>query len=834
MNTFQTLSVASTVLTFAATAAAQSAPPLPPTLTGNDVVGGGVTLDRIPPLPPLPPSIPDAGGRNVPNIGIFDLKKAVDDGGGFLPSGAIVLPEGTLPPPLVSPGGWIIDGADLYLPDFAEPGVGDQDALLQVYSLETLDQYPLDAWFTNSDPSGSLDRTAVDENGDPIHFNLHWPQQEPKRFWLRDVGISPNSPTDDLRAIVDEIAATGSQSRVAEALDILLGTNASGEITGRAYRGFELLHYRGRKDNRTYDPETRNIEITQLWYGNEIRSSHNMMRVPAHGDYTITWKIRGLGEPGQFNELAFPIDEFSAIPMKKTANSLFWFRNAWVWKWFSIVRPVAGSTKKYSLERLFEAHTGTPMQFGQPVPTLADLIPGDPRYWVYANRKFDIGAYVGGQGDVESQDRFTQLDLDANGEIGGWLSNGTNTGQPYDPDTNPLAQFNQYGNHEYAVPLMDWSQGPYTIPHFGYDSSFTTVRKGEGFDLTVRYGQGLSQAGIYVWGWREHPPRINWIETYADGEILPSGAPKDWRFGHKWDPIEDMGLAAIGDLVPEKRLHAALESFGASAGDQAAIDAFTAEAYAMLPLIEDRRELPPTPNVAGFPDASSDLNLFFGNLDMWGDRERISAAGKRNWTEGDTVRITIYNDDNIERYFRVVDFGTTDYQYNGLDMGQLDWKPVFGFPQIAAAAWSGLFGAQGYDQSHWNGTDIEGIGNPFYVNPDFNDPSNYWNAFVRDLKHDYDDLTGFSGPGFHSVQDGVFTVWGNNQLAQKETGDPNVWNYSYGKPIPPKAVVTFDIEMPRANALNNGAMYIFDPQFHFTSIFTNHPEAELIPEGKND
>ena len=65
----------------------------------------------------------------------------------------------------------------------------------------------------------------------------------------------------------------------------------------------------------------------------------------------------------------------------------------------------------------------------------------------------------------------------------------------------------------------------------------------------------------------------------------------------------------------------------------------------------------------------------------------------------------------------------------------------------------------------------------------------------------------------------------------KPTGDADMWRYSYGKPIPPNTTVTFDIEMPRAQPLNNGAMYIFDPQFHHAAIYTMHPRSELEPEG---
>ena len=757
---------------------------------------------------------PPAGGQRVPNLGMHQMKKD-----GPLLSGTITLPAGTVVPTSPTPLGTII--GSLYLPDTAGG-----------FTFETDDEFPLDLWFDNSDPSGSLDGTATHADGSPIHFNLHYPNDVDPRdqaFWLADQGIDPNSPTDDLEEIINEVISTGSKTRVQEALDILLGTNVSGALTNKAYLGFELIKIGGRNDNRTYDPETRNIEVTQLWYGTEIYTDANMMQVPMHEDFTITWKLRGLGNPGPNNELAFPIDEFTAMPMKRTANANFWYRNNWIWKWFSTVEPQHGSDRKFSLENLFALHTGT-----DAAPSYDVINPGDARYWLHADRKLDLGSFVG-QGDITDLSKWHTYDLDLDGVIGGFLVSGTDTGLPYDAVTNPDAQYNGYGNNEYAVPLPDWSQGPYTVPYFSYDSSFTTLRKGQGIDLTVRYGQGLSQAGIYVWGWRVHPPRINWIETYSDDEYLPSGAPKDWRFGHKWDEVAAMGLSAIGDHAPELVLHNALIAFDLSAGGPADIANFESATDGMMGHVRDRRGLPPTTDVFDFPNPAADLNLLFTNLDIYGDRERISATGKLNWNEGDVITVTIHNDENFTRFFRVVDFGTTDYQFNGTDMGLLDWKPVWGAPQIAAGAWSTLFFGQGFDESFWSGTALEpGGGNPFFVDPLEDDPAAFWHAGTRDLFHSFSDITGFSGPGFHNVVDGEFTVWGNNFLADKPLGDPNIWAYSYGKPIPANTTVTFQIEATRSMALNNGAMYIFDPQFHHASIFTNHPESELRPEGLDD
>ena len=154
---------------------------------------------------------PPPGGKRMPNLGMHQLKKD-----GPLLSGAVTMLPGTVAPTNPPPLGTII--GSLYLPDTAGP-----------YTFATDDQFPLDMWFDNSDPSGSLDETATHADGTPIHFNLHYPtDQDPRdlEFWLADEGIDPSAPTDDLDEILQEIADTGSKARVQEALDILNNSTA--------------------------------------------------------------------------------------------------------------------------------------------------------------------------------------------------------------------------------------------------------------------------------------------------------------------------------------------------------------------------------------------------------------------------------------------------------------------------------------------------------------------------------------------------------------------------------------------------------------------------------
>ena len=784
-------------------------------------------------LPP-PPGLEDAGGQNVPNLGMHHLKMIADSQGGFLKSPPVTTPNGIVLPTSPAPLGWALTSfglPGLYLPDLAPPG-GNQAALDAKLIFDDPSYFPDDFEFQNSDPSGSLDETALDANGKPIHFNLHYPQKAPTSFWLEDEGIDGSAPTDDLEEILDEIRATGSKARVEEALDILLGTNTSAKLSTKAYLGFPLLKYQAARVNNTYDPVTRNLTITQLWYGNEIVSDADLVEVPAHGPYTITWKIRGLGDIGPNRERAFPIDEFTTIPMKKTSNGDFWQANIWIWKWFDIVAD--GSGKKFALETLYAAHTGTAA-----APSYPELNPGDARYWLHADRKFDMGSFIG-EGNLFDFNEWHSYDLDLDGKIGGFLVDGTDTGAAYDATLNPLAQFNAYGNNEFGVPRIDWSMGPFHIPYFGYDSSFATIRKGQGFDVVIRYGQGEAQAGLYTWGWRQHPPRINWIETYSEGQILASGAPKDWRFAHKWDEIETLGLSAIGNHAPEKKIHDALVAFDTSPGGPTDIAAFEAAVDGMMVHVRDRRGLPPTPDILDFPNPGADANLLFTNLDIYGDRDTLNAAGRLNWREGDVIKIAVHNDDNFTRFFRAVDFGTTDYQFNGTDMGLFDWKPVYGFPQLAASAWrppstkSFGFGVQGLGTGFWTGSSLAQTGNPFFVDSFFQDLANFWPAGERDLIHNFVQLEGFSGPGFTSQTSGPYSVWADEDLAGLPTTDPSIWSYSYGRPIPPHTTATFRVEIPRSSALNNGALYLFDPQFHPSAIYTMHPTSEVKPEGLDD
>ena len=82
------------------------------------------------------------------------------------------------------------------------------------------------------------DGTAIDDIGNPIEFNLHIPPEFTKKVPLADIDIEKASPEDDLGLILDQISVkvmdkTERKLLITTAIDILLGTNDSGQLDNK-------------------------------------------------------------------------------------------------------------------------------------------------------------------------------------------------------------------------------------------------------------------------------------------------------------------------------------------------------------------------------------------------------------------------------------------------------------------------------------------------------------------------------------------------------------------------------------------------------------------------
>ncbi|MFT4585922.1 MAG: hypothetical protein ACI915_002452 [Gammaproteobacteria bacterium] len=137
--------------------------------------------------------------------------------------------------------------------------------------------------------------------------------------------IDKTSPTDDLDTIMDTLEAMlrkrddddgdhhakknnskgkndkrVNNRRVARlargAIDIIEGNPLSGNLAGRVYEGFPLLHYLGGLKTKTVDPVTKTVTINQIWYDNHIESDTNYVDPAVVDDeqWTIVYNINML------------------------------------------------------------------------------------------------------------------------------------------------------------------------------------------------------------------------------------------------------------------------------------------------------------------------------------------------------------------------------------------------------------------------------------------------------------------------------------------------------------------------------------------------------------
>lgn len=116
--------------------------------------------------------------------------------------------------------------------------------------------------------------------------------------------ISPSSPQDDLKAFFHAIlyqaqtlkngglsqsdrvtAARHLQTAIQLGIDVLEGN----PLPGRAYSGLPLLHWKGGEKVKKVDPNTRNVNIHQVWYDTHIESDTAFLDVS--GVRNVPWTI---------------------------------------------------------------------------------------------------------------------------------------------------------------------------------------------------------------------------------------------------------------------------------------------------------------------------------------------------------------------------------------------------------------------------------------------------------------------------------------------------------------------------------------------------------------
>jgi hypothetical protein len=265
-----------------------------------------------------------------------------------------------------------------------------------------------------------------------------------------------------------------------------------------------------------------------------------------------------------------------------------------------------------------------------------------------------------------------------------------------------------------TVVTMDRREpGSVQFPYKGLDSVWLPFGGGDVMRFTMALPPNRLLRGIYTWGWRVHPPRIQFIQPIWEhvnvqtGQVALEPQGRSYAFRNR-----ELSLDGIGDAAPEKKMYevakAALD--GASTST---IEAWTTQESSgprgvwddWTDLAEDQRQLPPEAwDVLAQEDGlqPGDFGPYrfvsvFMNNEMYGSGPEGNTI--EGWEQGDRFRVKLINLDDHTHYFRNVDFGPTlhDDIRNCCGAGShsfeiMNFKPTYGAPKVAEVQWRAGWG----------------------------------------------------------------------------------------------------------------------------------------------
>lgn len=251
------------------------------------------------------------------------------------------------------------------------------------------------------------------------------------------------------------------------------------------------------------------------------------------------------------------------------------------------------------------------------------------------------------------------------------------------------------------------------FPYKGIDSVWVAMQPGQVVNVTVKYPPIRQVRGVYTWGWRDHPPRIQFLQPVYEqrnahsGEIELDPQGRSFAFRNR----EDLTLEAISAAAPEmKMLEVARAAL--SGASPATIEQWLTDRNAgprgtwveWADLVKFQTQLPDEAwdmlaDEGITPGNFGDYNMIsvYMNNEMYGEGPFLNEI--MGWAQREVFKVKLINFDNHTHYFRNVDFGTRLHDdilrcCGGGDTSFeiMNFKPSYGAPKVAEMQWRAGWG----------------------------------------------------------------------------------------------------------------------------------------------
>lgn len=267
-----------------------------------------------------------------------------------------------------------------------------------------------------------------------------------------------------------------------------------------------------------------------------------------------------------------------------------------------------------------------------------------------------------------------------------------------------------------TVVMLDKRQALNSVqfPFKGMDSVWIAFFPGQVLNVTVSFPPVRNLRGVYTWGWRVHPPRIQFLQPIYEivnahtgaVELEPQGASYAYR------NKTNLTLDNISNAAPEKKIYNLAQAVlaGANAFNVVQAMAFPDRGprgtwIEWAGLLKDQRQLPAEAwDILAAEDGLSPG--YYGDykmLTVYMNNELYGEGPWENevvgWEQGDHFKIKLINLDRHTHYFRNVDFGPrlNDDILRCCGGGEtsfevMNFKPSYGAPKVAEMQWRAGWG----------------------------------------------------------------------------------------------------------------------------------------------
>lgn len=276
----------------------------------------------------------------------------------------------------------------------------------------------------------------------------------------------------------------------------------------------------------------------------------------------------------------------------------------------------------------------------------------------------------------------------------------------------------------YSMALEDFSptlvmldkrvaQNTVQFPFKGFDSVWVAFNPAQVVDLSLDYPPVRMLRGVYTWGWREHPPRIQFLQPVYEitnvhsGEVELDPQGRSYAYRNR----TNLTLDNISDAAPEMKMQRVVDAV-LSGASTLTIERWLTKSTSgpkgtwidWADLVDNQTQLPTEAwemladegiSPGNFGDY--DMITVYMNNEMYGEGPWINEVD--GWAQGDDFKVKLINLDKHTHYFRNVDFGPRLHDdilrcCGGGDTSFeiMNFKPSYGAPKVAEMQWRAGWG----------------------------------------------------------------------------------------------------------------------------------------------